>query len=624
MTQYWQFTPVDRIEESTFHPVLERFYKNGISGLIRENIQNSLDGKLKEIEGPVTVTIKTGTIDQEDIPGLDEVKERILSLQGRNGYTKETITHMQNKMHAQTIGYISFEDSNTKGLRGAKNGQTNSNEDTWSIYAYNKGVHTVEADESAEQARGGSHGIGKIASNAASDLYMMYFANCDEFGNQHLGGTIQLIEHELNSKCYRATGYFTQIQDGKFYPFENHYHEVFQKQTRGLKIIVPFLRTEFSDEIEIIKAVCDSFFLSILEGKLQVYINDQCLNVKTISQYMTDPIYYSENVEPKYLNFTPYYYQTYTELEPQRITIKDKKETYEFNLYFRYDLSIPKGRIGIIRTIGMKIEDKKISGHVNKPFNGILVPVSSKEDAYLKSLENESHTQLAFDHIKDPKLQSNAKRFINNITKEISQVIEDAIKQNNPTDGKIDTGDILYVVETQFKQELSKVASPVKLKKGSKEQTVVKVKTDVPKKKPKEKQAKEQNQKPPLKRKSRAKDEAEGKIKYQAQPDRVQRAIIGDAEILRFDFSKSPEIKNVKLCDVSLAVVDGMGKEYPNELKLREAYTQITDLTTSNPLKVEGDIIKDVVLTKGVAQLKLQSSVNNLNKNLKFVYYVEV
>lgn len=67
-----------------------------------------------------------------------------------------------------------------------------------------------------------------------------------------------------------------------------------------------------------------------------------------------------------------------------------------------------------------------------------------------------------------------------------------------------------------------------------------------------------------------------------------------------------------------------MGKEYPNELKLRDAYTQITDLSTSQTLKVEGDIIKDVVLTKGIAQLKLQSSTNNLNKNLKFVYYVEV
>ena len=41
-------------------------------------------------------------------------------------------------------------------------------------------------------------------------------------------------------------------------------------------------------------------------------------------------------------------------------------------------------------------------------------------------------------------------------------------------------------------------------------------------------------------------------------------------------------------------------------------------------LKVEGGIIKDVGLNKGIAQLKLQSSVNNLNKNLKFVYYVEV
>ena len=55
---------------------------------------------------------------------MNEVKERISSLQGRNGYTKETIAHMQNKMHDETIHYISFEDSNTKGLRGAMNGQT--------------------------------------------------------------------------------------------------------------------------------------------------------------------------------------------------------------------------------------------------------------------------------------------------------------------------------------------------------------------------------------------------------------------------------------------------------------------------------------------------------------------
>ena len=47
---------------------------------------------------------------------------------------------MKNKMDDEYINYISFEDNNTKGLRGALNGQSNNTKDTWSIYAYNKGV----------------------------------------------------------------------------------------------------------------------------------------------------------------------------------------------------------------------------------------------------------------------------------------------------------------------------------------------------------------------------------------------------------------------------------------------------------------------------------------------------
>ena len=74
-----------------------------------------------------------------------------------------------------------------KGLRGAKNGQSYRPEDTWGIYAYNKGVHSEEEDSTLEKSRGGSHGIGKIASNATSELHMMYFANCDDEGDKHLG-----------------------------------------------------------------------------------------------------------------------------------------------------------------------------------------------------------------------------------------------------------------------------------------------------------------------------------------------------------------------------------------------------------------------------------------------------
>ncbi|UOK56124.1 hypothetical protein MGI18_13855 [Bacillus sp. OVS6] len=272
--------PIPNIEESNFNKSLERFYDMGVSGLVRENIQNSLDGRLLDYDGPVVLKIEIGTILKEHIPGIEEVKNRILELEGRNTYTKETISHMKNRLDQNEVRYISFEDINTRGLTGARNGQSGSKKDTWGIYAYNKGVHFEEDSADVEVSRGGSHGVGKIASNAASDLHVMYFANCDANGDQHLGGTVQLIEHVHNGQAFRSTGYFTKIQqeengNTKFYPYENCFHQVFKKNTRGLKIIIPYLREEYDDEKEIIKSICDSFFISILKDKLQVHVNEK-------------------------------------------------------------------------------------------------------------------------------------------------------------------------------------------------------------------------------------------------------------------------------------------------------------------------------------------------------------
>ena len=123
---------------------------------------------------------------------------------------------------------------------------------------------------------------------------MMYFSNCDERGDQHLGGTVQLIEHLYHEQCYRSTGYFADLKEEsgttKFYPYENQFHPVFEKKTRGLKIIIPYLRSEFDNEDEIIKTVCDSFFISILDGQLEVHINDHVINANTIENYVKDSI----------------------------------------------------------------------------------------------------------------------------------------------------------------------------------------------------------------------------------------------------------------------------------------------------------------------------------------------
>ena len=637
MGNKWQFSVIPCIEESTFNKILERFYNFGISGLVRENIQNSLDGKLPGSNEPVIVTIKTGSVNKHDIPGLDEIKERIKSLKGQNNYTKETIEHMKKKMDDEIINYISFEDFNTKGLTGANNGQSDNKKDTWSIYAYNKGVHTEEDDENLEKSRGGSHGIGKIASNAASDLYMMYFANCDEQGNKHLGGTVQLIEHKFKDKHYRSTGYFTDVKNmgdnkTKFYPFENKFHEIFEKNTRGLKIIIPFLREQFNNEKEIITSVCDSFFIAIMENKLQVIVNDKTINKDTIKNYIKNENYYEQNIEDLKKEFTPLYFDTYTDENPVELVIPDKKDDYKFKLYFKYDTSIATGRVGIIRTIGMKIEDKKVKNNVKKPFNAILIPQSIKEDAFLKSLENESHTELSYEHIKDQKLQSNAKKFINNISNKMAKVIEEAIKKNNPTDGKMDTGDIIYEVENKFKKDLSKSMSTVKLSAGNKEKdkVVVKMPIGVPKNnegktKEKTKPSKKRKPRKPAVKEVKQTEESRKRetTRYNANPEIVERVVIGNNEYVNFDFSSSDDFKKSKSCDISIVVVDGMGNEYPNEFDMKKNYESVIDLSTGKKLKIEDNLIKGVKIKTGNAQIQLKLK-EQYNRALKFVYYVEV
>lgn len=631
---YWKFSPIPNIEESNFNKILERFYNMRVAGLTRENTQNALDGKLIGYDVPVVLTIKTGSVKKSDIPGIDEIIDRVKSLEGRNAYTNETIEHMLNKVNQDEVRYISFEDANTRGLTGAKNGQSGSVQDTWGIYAYNKGVHFVESDSAVETSRGGSHGVGKIASNAASDLHLMYFANCDEHGDQHLGGTVQLIEHIYEGQCYRSTGYFTDIEvidstKSKFYPFKNTFHPVFEKKTRGLKIVIPYLREEYDDEVEIIRSVCDSFFVSILAGKLEVKVNDAKITKDTILQHVKNSRYYDQSIKEMKKVFTPLYVDTYINQEPREFAVSDGVKDYKFNLYFRYDEEIPKGRVAIVRTVGMKIEDFKVKSNANKPFNAVLIG-GAEEDAYLKSLENESHTELSWDHIKDPVLQKRAKRFINKLSTEFAKVIDEAIQHHNPTDGLLNTDDILYVVETQFKQELSSNLGTVRLTSGN---PIVKASGEVPKKKKrkkKEKTGSESTKRDPLKKKKRTPLEEEKadmedglKTKYSAHPDMVERLILGDREVIKLDFTQSEQrIKNAR-CNISLAVIDGMGVEYDNEFNITDNYSAVSDLQSGKSYGIVDNTIRDIEIRNGVAELQMKLT-DTFNRSLKFVYYVEV
>ncbi len=636
MTKYlWNFDVISAIQEVDFHKTLSDFYARGIDGVVRENIQNSMDAKLSDKE-TVIVSIKCGEMNSKVVPGIDEIKERIHSLEEGNIYARETIEHMKESIAKDIIKYISFEDSNTKGLSGAKYGRSDENKGTWQAYAYKKGAHHIEEDHELEGSRGGSHGVGKIASNSASDIHTMFFANCDEFGNQHIGGTIQLIEHKYKDKFYRATGDFTDVRiddNGNeiYYPFENNFDEVFRKDTRGLKIIIPFLREEFYDLKSIVKSVCDNFFVAIIEGSLVVDVNGININKDSIIEIVKNEDYYEEqDLSEIKKEFTPIYVNTKLKNEPIDIMIPDKKgNKYNFDLYIQYNKELKRGRTAIVRTIGMKIEDKKISSHVRDPYNAVLIPKGHKEDIFLKSLENESHTELSSDHIKNIEEKKNAKYFINKISAVIGEIIAEFIRQNNPSDGKIDTSDILYSVENELKKDLKDIRSTVKTTKGKdkgkKETTVIKTGNRKPKKTGKTKESIKKKIKDIIKR-SNPKDGNEVKrkrVRHSMDPEFVKRLVLPDKEMVMIDFSNSNNYVSDGNCDISLSVIDGEGKEYEGEFDIVKNYKEIIDKNNSNVCNIESNMIKNVSIVNGKIKLELKTS-SNFNEALKFVYFVEV
>lgn len=624
---YWKFAAQNRIEELSFNAVLERFHGYGINGLIRENIQNSLDGKLPDIDLPVEVIIEKAKIESSLIPGIEEIKARIKVLKSANTYANDTINHMQSRLVQEVVEYISFEDRNTKGLKGAEKGYSKDYNNTYSAYAYSKGIHNTDTDSEFEKSRGGSHGIGKIASNAASDLYVMYFANCDEEGNKHLGGTAQLIEHTYEDQEYRATGYFTdETIDNHFIPYKNTFDRVFAKDVRGLKIIIPFLRENFNDDNEIIKAICDNFFLSIYQEKLVVRYNGININKDSLSAIIFNPTYYVQELENMKDNFTPLYLDTYLNKEKFLISILDANRTsYDFNLYFQYDTSILKGRVAVIRTIGMKIEDRKILNSATKPFNAVLIPNDPDGDSFLKSLENESHSELTVDHIKDAKELRNAKKFLSNLNSKIRKILDDYIRNNNPTDGKIDTKDIIYDIENKFKTDLKSKSKIINLSQSVEEKPLVKYETKKDKKDKDDTKDKKEIPKVKPKTKKVKKTDKDNVIKelIKVQPHMVRRFIYENKEFLNINLVGQNITDKATICNLSIKVIDGQGKECDNELNINKDYSQILDVQSGNHLSSEGDYVKEVTLKNKNIGLEMDLS-SSYNKTLKFLYYVEV
>lgn len=625
----WQFNVSQTIEDIAFNSILEKFYQYGIRGLVRENIQNSLDARLN-LDEPVRITITMGEHYLHDIPNISEIVKRVNTLKSGNSYTLETIEDMKSILLNEKFRYITFEDNNTKGLSGSNLGYPSDKKCNYNAYAYTKGLHFEDEDYDMESIRGGSHGVGKIASNAASHLYLMYFANNDEFNNKTLGGTVQLIDHHYEGSNYRATGYFADkilsIHDNEvFLSIKNEgFNPIFKKETRGLKIIIPFLRNEFYDRIEIIKTVVDSFLIAILSGNLVVELEDITIDIDNIEEIINNPIYFSQDDIDNDNYYTKLYFKTLKNLYDDNFVIENNGSKYVFKLYFSTDSSITNGRCGVFRTIGMKIEDRKIRAYSQRPFNAILVPKTYNCDVMLKTLENESHTQLEHKHIKNESIKTRAKNFLRDLNAKLKEVIDKETRKLYPDEENMETSDILFEVENSFREQLEKKYAEINIGSKAKPRTIIRVNPTTEEGDSPGKTGKRNgNGVLPYKRIKKTFGNSAAKSYAVIPNTSVKRVVINDKEQIFISLPNIETVTQKDNCNLLVSIVDGMGQEMQNELILTSVYKHISDENQSKFLSFDAHCIKEVRILDSKIKLTCELS-NNVIKFYKLKYYLEV
>lgn len=627
MDNGFHFAKLTNIETQTFDNTLEHFHSMGIEGTVRENLQNSIDARLLDTDEIARIHIHLDEIEKNQIPSIEQIEEHIHSLIGGNSYTKETIAHMKEAISMGTVRILTFEDEYTKGLSLEK--KQYSDYSTYETFAYTKGIHISEDDNQLEIVRGGSHGVGKIANNAASDIHLMFFANCDKYNQKNIGGTIQLIEHRCKNDYFRSTGYYAQWEKNGYRAYENTtYSQIFQKNSRGLKIIIPFLKEEYADREKIIRAVCDNFFVSILDKKVEVIVSEQeyCqkINSETVLDIIKDKQFYPENCfnknEIKKI-FTPLYIQTFIEKGPIDISLSVNDKSYHFKFFYQIDEDIKLARIGIIRSIGMKIVDFKLKNYVRKPFNGVLIG-GAIEDEYLKKLENEAHTDLSADAIRDKKQKREARKFIRELTKELIYFLEKELNDLYPSNGKINTADLIYEQNKAFISTLAdNYSEKVELINGkSIRKKKIQERRSAPENSGRKGKDTGDNHRQPRKLKVKD-DEVSQNDSYIIPAESVFRMDFLDLERVEIDLTTIEQ--TIEQVNLSYRVIDGDGREYDHEFDLMEYYSSIEDGAAEKNYNYDSFTIYSVEVKNNI--LNLQFNKRNLGMNpLKFIYRLEV
>ena len=351
------------------------------NNLAREICQNSLDAKDVDSKEPVIVSFNLKSIYKPIFNPIVGLQEALLSCKE---YWKEFDDHKLNSflneafltLESETIDILVVSDFNTNGLHGSK-----TKSGTWDALTGSNGV-SYKMDGSQ-----GSFGIGKNAPFACSSLRTVFY---NTFSKKDKGkafeGVTSLVTHlNNNGEETQGYGFYYNVDDrSPIFDVENTDDlNIFARNEYGTDIIILGFKKNINWKNDIRRAIIKNFFISILNNKLIVKIDQEEINKETVLPILNNEIITSNDEDLKRIKK---YCDTY--LNPTKVFHESIFSANDIKLFVKvaddYDRSISH-----FRSSGMLIFEKKIKKM--RPYEAVLIVNDGEFNDLLKLIEPPKH-----------------------------------------------------------------------------------------------------------------------------------------------------------------------------------------------------------------------------------------
>lgn len=395
---------------------IETFKGRIEQSLAREICQNSLDAAHPNKR--VRIEFELHKISSSDFPGKKEFKRALEK--ARNSWSSQsdskTIDFLDNaliKIESNTIPYLRISDYNTTGLTGSDQ-KYNSN---WS--------NLIKASGSSDKSStaGGSFGIGKFATFAASNFRTVFYSTIDENGLEASQGVAKLVSfpNEPDSdELTQGIGFYGNPEKHEKIPSCETFVNDYKRTDVGTDIFIPGFIVQNEWEEKVIIEVLESFLMAIFDGTLDVSVGQYSISKETLNIFF-------EKHHDMILHKSK-------DLLAQYHVLKNKKtEWFDYSFAENNDVRIgilvdednaKNSKVSMIRRPWMKIYDYKPNNSNYFIFSGVCLIQGKKMNEMLRKAENPQHIQWEPNRIEN---NPNAKKLVKEYLKKIKSIIVDQI-----------------------------------------------------------------------------------------------------------------------------------------------------------------------------------------------------